>query len=478
MTSLNSFSTKRRNRRGTTSPPLVNIHSNPGPKQPKKGRKVAKRSLDRHFGEKEKEKAQELINENASIAEISRQMQIQEDTARRWKRRYIETDLMGTKKSPGRPRHKRSRQNKESLSPQRPQPRPIQKRKKLEIKEIAKVEAYTELNLSCREIAEKVKCGKTTAANWKKRIHTNQPLERKTCPGSGARRKTTKRDDRHYKLAVARDADVFAAQAAEDVRGDDNKPVVSSRTVQKRLHEQRMKTKKKVKKPAMTPEQMRARLAWAKKHRRWTPEQWRRVLWLDESPFTLWPPPMNGKVWVHDLPGLQPRQIEGTKMRGGGHVTVWGCFSASGVGTLKRCTGTMNGDAYHTILVREVLPELQKLTKKDKNELVWLFQHDNASVHMAEQNKKYLKRKSKEEGFKVLEWPSQSPDLNPIENLWSTLKANLKKRKRIPRTLDEVWAYVLEEWGLLKKDLLQGLADSMQERCEQVIAAHGGPTGH
>ena len=411
MTSLNSFSTKRRNRRGTTSPPLVNIHSNPGPKQPKKGRKVAKRSLDRHFGEKEKEKAQELINENASIAEISRQMQIQEDTARRWKRRYIETDLMGTKKSPGRPRHKRSRQNKESLSPQRPQPRPIQKRKKLEIKEIAKVEAYTELNLSCREIAEKVKCGKTTAANWKKRIHTNQPLERKTCPGSGARRKTTKRDDRHYKLAVARDADVFAAQAAEDVRGDDNKPVVSSRTVQKRLHEQRMKTKKKVKKPAMTPEQMRARLAWAKKHRRWTPEQWRRVLWSDESPFTLWPPPMNGKVWVHDLPGLQPRQIEGTKMRGGGHVTVWGCFSASGVGTLKRCTGTMNGDAYHTILVREVLPELQKLTKKDKNELVWLFQHDNASVHMAEQNKTYLKRKSKEEGFKVLEWPSQSPDL-------------------------------------------------------------------
>ena len=76
----------------------------------------------------------------------------------------------------------------------------------------------------------------------------------------------------------------------------------------------------------------------------------------------------------------------------------------------------MNGDAYHTILVREVLPELQKLTKKDTTELVWLFQHDNASVHMAEQNKKYLKRKSKEEGFKVLEWSSQSLDLNLIEN--------------------------------------------------------------
>ena len=77
-----------------------------------------------------------------------------------------------------------------------------------------------------------------------------------------------------------------------------------------------------------------------------------------------------------------------------------------------------------------------------------------------------------------MEWPSQSPDLNPIENLWSTLKANLKKRKRILRTLDEVWAYVLEEWGLLKKDVLQGLADSRQERCELLSAAHGNPTGH
>ena len=90
----------------------------------------------------------------------------------------------------------------------------------------------------------------------------------------------------------------------------------------------------------------------------------------------------------------------------------------------------------------------------------------------------YRKRKSKEERFKVLEWSSQSLDLNLIENCWIILQSSLTKRKRIPRTLDVVWAYVLEEWGLLKKDLLQGLADSMQERCEQVIAAHGGPTGH
>jgi len=58
----------------------------------------------------------------------------------------------------------------------------------------------------------------------------------------------------------------------------------------------------------------------------------------------------------------------------------------------------------------------------------------------------YRKRKAKEEGFEVLEWPSQSLDLNLIENLWIILKTSLMKRKRILRTLDEVWTYVLEEW--------------------------------
>jgi hypothetical protein len=57
--------------------------------------------------------------------------------------------------------------------------------------------------------------------------------------------------------------------------------------------------------------------------------------------------PVNGEVWVHDLPGLQSRQIEGAKMHSGSHIIVWDCFSAAGVGTLGRCAGTMNGDAYH-----------------------------------------------------------------------------------------------------------------------------------
>lgn len=478
MNSLNSFSTKRRKRRGSTSPPLINIHPNPGPQHQKKGRRTAKTRLDHNFGAKEMKEVQELVDQGVSTAEIARRMHVQQEVAVRWVQRYKQTGLMERKKPPGRPPRKRSRQDKENASPPHSQPRQIQKRPKLDNKEIGKIEMGTELGLSSRTLAKKLDRSQSTVTRSQKRLREKQPLERKTTPGSGRARKTTPRDNRHYKLAVARDRDVYAPEAAREVKDPDNQPTLSSRSVRRRLHEQGMKVKKRVKKPLLTEEQRLARLAWAKKHRRWTEERWKRVLWSDESNFTVVPSPMARKVWDHDLPGLSRRQIEPTKKFGGGHIMVWGCFSASGVGTLKRCTGTMNGDAYHNILVREVLPEMKIRTQTDKSEIVWLFQQDNASVHRAEQNKKYLKRKSQEKGFKVLDWPSQSPDLNPIENIWALLKAALRKRRVRPRSPDQVWAQVQAEWALLKDEVLQNLAKSMVKRCQQVISAHGWQTGY
>ena len=74
-----------------------------------------------------------------------------------------------------------------------------------------------------------------------------------------------------------------------------------------------------------------------------------------------------------------------------------------------------------------------------------------------------------------MESPSQSPDLNPIENIWGILKANLSKRKRKPHNTDEVWVQVQEEWARLKDELLGKLAKSMITRCQQVLDAKGGP---
>ena len=137
----------------------------------------------------------------------------------------------------------------------------------------------------------------------------------------------------------------------------------------------------------------------------------------------------------------------------------------------------MKAKDYHSILTSQVLPELRKRSK-DPPALVWLFQQDNASVHTAHECKAYLKKKEAEEGFKVLDWPSQSPDLNPIENLWSILKDQLKKRQTKPTNKEELWVQLQEEWQNLQGDLLKRLVDSMPQRCQDVLAAHGGPTRH
>ena len=107
----------------------------------------------------------------------------------------------------------------------------------------------------------------------------------------------------------------------------------------------------------------------------------------------------------------------------------------------------MNVAMYREILADNLLPSVRAL----KMGRGWVFQHDNDPKHMAKATKEWLKNKH----TRVLEWPSQSPDLNPIENLWRELKLPVAKRQ--PWNHKDLERICKEEWTKIPPKICENL---------------------
>jgi len=71
----------------------------------------------------------------------------------------------------------------------------------------------------------------------------------------------------------------------------------------------------------------------------------------------------------------------------------------------------------------------------------------------------------------VIDWPSNSPDLNPIENLWCIVKTNVERRR--PTNLDELRRHMVEEWDSIPDSIVKNLVNSMKRCCEAIIESNG-----
>ncbi|CDQ92657.1 unnamed protein product [Oncorhynchus mykiss] len=186
-------------------------------------------------------------------------------------------------------------------------------------------------------------------------------------------------------------------------------------------------------------------------------------MWSDETKIELFGLNSTRRVWRKEKDEYNPKNTIPTVKQGGGNILLCGCFSAKGTGRLHRIEGRMDGAMYREILANNLLPSVRAL----KMGCGWVFQHDNDPKHTARATKEWLRKKH----LKVLEWPSQSPDLNPIENLWRELKVRIAQRQ--PQNLKDLEKVCLEEWAKIPAAVCANLVKNYRKRMISVIANKG-----
>ena len=272
---------------------------------------------------------------------------------------------------------------------------------------------------------------------------------------------STSRQDRKLVLSSLRDR-WLTSPILKNIWRNETGVVASTSTVKRRLITAGLNGRIARRKPLLLPRHKITRLEWAKARAQWTDDMWKRVVWSDESKFNIFK--SDGRTYIRRRKSEEFNEdcVIGTLKHGGGSVMVWGCICGDQRGMLLRVDTTMNAHRYLQVLEDGMIPSAWAARGLD-----FIFMHDNAPCHRANIVSKWLS----EQDIEVTAWPPQSPDLNPIENLWDYIERQVDK---LPSTTKEdLWKNLKSVWDVIPSTVIENLVCSMPRRVTEVIKAKG-----
>jgi transposase len=305
-----------------------------------------------------------------------------------------------------------------------------------------------------RDIAQELRCSENSVALWLHRWQETRSLDDSV--RSGRPRCTTEQTDE----AIDALADEKVSVVPKDVVRELELPV-SARTVRRRLDEVGLFGRVQQEEHAYSDETLRSRIAFAEGYSRWTEDEWARVVFSDETHFHLG---HHGREYVQRPVGaaLDPKYTLKTE-RLKGKVSLWGCICAEGLGHAELYVDALDARRYQSILGLNLVSSAHLFWPRGQ----WWFQQDNWTVHTAGTSQAWFHN----HGIDLIDWPAWSPDLNPIENLWSDLKRRVYAHH--PQTMEELEDWIGKEWAATDLTFISHLCRSMPQRLQLLRENNG-----
>jgi transposase len=293
---------------------------------------------------------------------------------------------------------------------------------------------------------------------WVQRAKSGLPLT--DLPRSGRPKKLSPEQEQKA-VSLLKDETVGSLRKVRKRLQFDEHVSVSTRTLERVAKKARIRPRREKKKPKLTEAQKEKRLAFASTSR--PAGYWNKVLFTDECIFPVFGPPRTR--WLDEEAEVPIREA----VKNSPYVMVWAGIGSKGKTRLiKIDQGVRLNAAGYQELLSKSLPTIDGMwPKRDR----WILMQDGAPCHRAKSTMEYLKSK----GVRVLQpWPANSPDLNPIENMWHILKDNVYRHDFT--TVEELWTVLKQEWAKISMTRVRHLIDSMPRRLKAVVESNGGHT--